>query len=148
MMTESLVSADVFGNHDHEQIMDNLNFFNRPDFIVFRRSLPHNDMWPPLDALYKLMTNAGYEVVTFIMWRLEKYMILSQIRHRHIGDAERAKEHINKAFKIIGEYSHGKECEVVQYEEFVTDAEYRSELFWDYGLTKPTIEYYNANEAY
>ncbi len=48
----------------------------------------------------------------------------------------------------MGEFSHGKECEIVGYEHFVTDPEYRSELFWEYGLTKPTIEYYNANEAY
>lgn len=148
MMVESLVSAGVFGDNEHEQMLDNLNFHNRPDLIVFRRSVPHEDRWPPLNALYNLIAAAGYEVVPFIMWRQEKYLVLSQTERGHVLSKDKAKEHINRAYNHIVKFAQGKKHELVQYEHFVTDVEYRSELFWEYGLTKPTIEFYNANEAY
>ncbi len=148
MLTESLISAGAYGDYAHVQRMDDLNFYDLPDVIAFRRSLPHARSWPPINALYNMMTLAGYEVITLIMWRKEKYTVLSQLKLGHVDSEEQAKKHIAEAFSRIGKFSHGKECEVVGYEEFVTDPWYRSGLFWDYGLTDPTITYYNANEAY
>lgn len=148
MMAESLISVGVYGDHGHSQRLDTLGFYDQPDIIVFRRSMPHARNWSPINALYDLMSRAGYEVITLIMWRKEKYTILSQIKQGHVNSEEMAKENIAEAFERIGKYSHGKECEVVGYEQFVTDPWYRSELFWDYGLTDPTITYYNANDAY
>ncbi|KKN62890.1 hypothetical protein LCGC14_0507430 [marine sediment metagenome] len=148
MMTKALISAGAFGDSGHQQSLDNLNFYDRPDIIVFRRSIPHADMWPPINTLHRMMIAARYTVATFIMWRKEEFTIQSQLRRNHVQSEEKAKEQIKRALKLIGEFSHGKECEVVGYEHFVTDEWYRSELFWDYGLPKPTIEFYNANEAY
>ncbi len=148
MMAESLISAGVYGDHDHVQRLDNLDFYDRPDIIVFRRSIPHAGVWPPINTLHRMMTVARYTVHTFIMWRKEEFTILSQIKRKHVTNKKQAKKNIKKAVKLIGEFSHGKECEVVGYEHFVTDPWYRSGLFRDYGLTDPTITYYNANEAY
>lgn len=148
MMAESLISAGCYGDYSHGQRMDNMNFQGLPDLIVFRRSIPHADKWPPLEGIYKLIRAAGYEIVVLTMWRNEKYMILSQIKRYHVIDEEKAKKHIAKAYEIMCKFIDGKVHELVQYEDFVTDPEYRNELFWRYGLINPTIEYYNANEAY
>lgn len=153
MLTKSFVSVGVFGNAQHRQRLDNLNFNIIPEDkqdAVFRRSVPHARMWPPLAGLYNLMKGSGFEPIPIVIEREELYVALSQIGAGHVTTFEDAKANIHFAKHFINTEMGklGISPALVNYERFVTDGKERGRFFEQYGLREPDIEYYNANDKY
>jgi len=153
MLTKSFTSVGVFGSAEHRQRLDGLNFNNIPEDIqnaVFRRSVPHAKMWPPLAGLYNLMKASGFDPVPIVIEREEKYVALSQVAAGHVENLEDAKAQIHFAKQHIDSEMGklGISPALVNYERFVTDGKARERFFEQYGLREPDIDYYNANEKY
>ena len=149
MMTEVLVRAGVWGQHTHRQEMDDMNFKDRPDRIVFRRSLPHSRIWPNLKAIIDGLIKEGYEVVPIVIIR-EKYPCArSQIQRSHVGSIEEAYDHMNHAAGLILWSLYPYTPVVISYERFVTSLDYRRQFGKAVGIDLPKdMVFFNANTKY
>lgn len=150
MLTESFVKLGAYGGNGHFQELDTMAFFDKPDFLVFRRSVPHAGDYPPIVDICRLMLGAGYEVIPVVIDRKNKYLALSQVKRGHADtgqDARRniftARLHINDQLKDLGIAPVR-----VKYVKFVTNAGVRKRFFRRFNLSEPAMSYYNANEAY
>ena len=128
------------------------NFTDNP--FVHSMSMPYDRHWPDIVSIYRQTQFAGYDTIHLIFFDREtEYMARSQIKQQRVRLLEVAHRNIELARKYMegAEYLLGFERVKpikIQYEEFVTDAKYRKELFASMGLPAPTLEYFNANERY
>lgn len=146
MMTKAIVRSGFWGQAEHSQLMDNLEFNGRADNIVFRRSLPHSHHWPDINNIIARMEGAGYDVIVVCMHRKPEFTAQSQVVQGHVGNLEEAHANIAEAeyrMETIKNALH------IQYEEFVTNDVYRNHVYHILSLPeKPDMVFYNANEKY
>src|SRR6185437_14276821 len=83
MVTDSLIRAGAYGQPGHSQEMDDFSFTGRPEMIVFRRSVPHGDLWPDITRIVRQMIEAGYSVSPIVTYRDKDYCVRSQLRVGH-----------------------------------------------------------------
>jgi hypothetical protein len=142
----------VFGDNDHSQRLDNLDFRNRPDKIVFRRSVPHSGQW--VDHIPHILTQmvfAGYEIIFVTIEREKKYNALSQVKRSHAADVKQAENKIDRGRKEIAEFTGKQKWVTVEvfYESFVANPVYRANIADKLGLPiEETMAFYNANARY
>lgn len=150
MTTRFLIKAGFWGDGDHGQRLDNLNFFDRPDRIVFRRSVPHGGQWPLIVDLTRRMERASYKVLPVFTWRDPPFMAASQVRAGHTQDKTNALTRIERAVYDIHDACEelGTAPYVITYEAFVRDANERALLCNYVGALPPTFEVYDANKKY
>jgi hypothetical protein len=151
MLTKAFCTLGIYGDFRHKQRMDDLNFAQTPDKIIFRRSLPHGENWPAIADTINLMKQAGYQVIVPILILRDKdATVKSQIRHAHAKAMPEAKANI--AFAIDHAYRElavvGMNPIVVCYETFVKYDLVRKAFFRSLGLPEPTMAFYDANEKY
>lgn len=149
MLTKALMECGAYGDSSHEQRLDTLDFDEAPDLIVFRRSVPHAGIWPPIRGLIRKMEKAGYDVTPIVIVRNPHYTALSQVRVMHSPSYEVARERIQVAGAQIGwDLGNDPDALFVQYEQLVEDEDYRAEFFEEIGLEEPDMEFYNGNLKY
>ena len=150
MLTTALTRAGVYGEGYHVQAMDNLDFTVTPDTIVYRNSVPHARLMPQIVFTCEKMRLAGYDITALVTDREDKFLELSQVKRLHqptVADARNsiawARDYIDEQLKIVGIIPI-----LVQYEDFVGDADYRKSLFEKLDLSEPAMQFYDANAAY
>ena len=145
MLTKAFMEAGCEGSDQHFQPMDVQGFLHQPDMIVFRRSLPHAQMWPDVEDIRDMIAVEGYDVEIIGIKRMNFAVIASQTRgNQHAKDKEHALRNIKKANATIDKFAD----EIVQYEDFVTNPVYRQEFFSKFGLLAPLMYFFNANNRY
>ena len=150
MLTQAFISAGCYGDGEHQQRMDDLDFHRLPKRIVLRRSVPHDGVWGGADKIITLMQAAEYPVDVFIIARDKGCTARSQVRVGLASDGDDALQRIVKAWKYIEAEvgDMGPSLHYVCYEAFVADAEHRRDIFAAVGLPEPRMEFYNANAKY
>jgi LPS sulfotransferase NodH len=145
VLTQAFIKAGCFGDAGHFQKLDSLNLNNRPDNIVFRRSLPHAGIWSNVRNLKKLFEDADYEVEVIGITRIPRYTVLSQLtNHQHARTQHEAEKNIKRAVNVIVRDADT----IIKYEQFVTDGWFRKQFFEERGLEEPHMHFFNANEKY
>jgi len=151
MVTHALIKAGAFGQQGHQQEMDNLDFSGRPDLIVFRRSVPHGNLWPDLNRIIRRMTEAGYTVSPIVTYRDKDYCVRAQLRVGHKTTEADARASYYWAYKHIFKQlaAAGVFPVVCHYSSFVNNEEFRKLFFAQFGLRcPPDLELYDANLKY
>ncbi len=150
MVTDALIRAGAFGQSGHLQEMDKLDFSGRPELIVFRRSVPHGNLWPDLSRIVRSMTDAGYVVSPIVTYRDKDFCVKSQLRVGHQETEAGARTNFYWAYKHI--FKHLSACElfpvVCHYASFVNSPEFRRLFFRQLGVPCPELELYDANLQY
>ena len=150
MVTDALIRAGVYGQPGHSQEMDNLDFCGRPEQIVFRRSVPHGDLWPDLHRIIRRMRESGYSVVPIVTYRDKDFCVRSQLRVGHQETESGARANYYLAYKHI--YKHLATCgllpAVCHYSSFVNIVEYRTLFFQQFDLPCPELKLFDANLKY
>lgn len=152
MLTRWMISLGCFGDGDHSQRLDNLQFEDKPEKIVFRRSVPHGGRWTQdFTKIRDKIEQAGYRIVFLFITRDTHFNALSQVRRSHAPYYDKAREKIKRAEReiptFIEEYEHIK----IQYEFFVTSGEVRDSTRKALGLSsevKGEMRFFNANKHY
>jgi hypothetical protein len=150
MMGKAFVQLGIYGDSDHKQRLDDLDFVDRPDRIAFRRSFPHGPEWPDVAGLVATMRAAGYRVVPVVTLRQREYCAESQVRIGHSKNMAAARAKIDRAVEHIwtGLARAGLVPVVVAYEPFVRSPEVRRVFFQSLGLDVPTMEWRDGNRKY
>jgi hypothetical protein len=136
-----------------EDILNSLE--NAPDEIVLVMSVPRkgwpNKEWIPVGKIHESMRRAGYNVYPILMSRFWKYAARSQVDRKHVPDYETAKKYVRNAYRyILDEFElHHIRYFVVEYEDFVTQPEYRKVVMNMLGINgEPQMDFFNANLKY
>lgn len=150
MLTKAFVVLGAYGTDEHKQELDSLDFFDKPDFIVFRRSVPHSHMLPPIAGICRMLKAAGYEVFPVVIDRGDKYLVFSQLRRGHVDSVENARSNIEQArVHITLQLSEvGLSPVRVNYGEFVRAESVRKIFFGRFGLPEPEMEFFDGNDFY
>lgn len=61
MVTQLLCEAGCYGDHGHQQRLDNSLPIDQP-LVVWRRSVPHARKMPDIQAMISRLEDFGYEV--------------------------------------------------------------------------------------
>lgn len=149
MLTEAFVRCDYFGDGGFRQRMDDLQFVERPDKIVFRQSLPHGAQWPDLIAIVSAMQTAGYVVRPVLVFRDKDCCRQSQgINQGHSPEASTRNipKALDQAFTELT--AVGLWPLTVYLGAFVKSALVRSAFFSMFGLTVPKMEFVDPDEKY
>ena len=150
MLTNAFIKVGCFGDSSHVQGMDHTNLADTPDVIVYRNSVPHATVLPPIAEFCRRMEECGYTVFPIIIDREDYYMELSQAKRGHQENVDGARKSIALAREYIQEQVEelGIQPTLVQYETFVGSAEVRRKFFESYSLPEPNMYFYNANDTY
>lgn len=148
MLTEVLVRAGIWGQYTHMQEMDDLIFKGRPNRIVFRRSLPHNRIWPNIVEIIERIRLTGYQVIPIVIVRDRYACARSQVRHKHVETLGEAYDHMNYAAGLILTTLCNYNPIVIAYEKFIDSVEYRKDFCSLIGIELPKMKFYNANTKY
>lgn len=146
MLTECFVRSGYFGDFTHGQRLDSLEFEDKPDKIVFRRSLPHGNIWPDLSKITSKMQSADYIVTPIITDRDDEWMSTSQVVTGHCRSLQRSRDRIRKARQLIGE-TFGP-VEIIRYDCFAKSNEYRGRCFDRWRIDPKEITFKDGNEKY
>jgi len=169
MMTQAIQSTKDFGvggvniNNgyvwkakwvdDSTNIIDSIK--KAPDEIILVRSVPRggwpNKKWPNIAEICQTLIENDYRVFPIIMSRYYEYTAKSQANRGHVPNENLGKEMIKKAHKYILDALKKVNLQfyLVEYEEFVTDPDYRRAVFKALNLDRePQMEFFNANEKY
>jgi hypothetical protein len=131
--------------------------------FVHCMSMPYNLMWPDIVQIYRKTQAAGYDKIHLVFFDRETdFMANSQVvqgrirfKHADIQTKEDALKVAKHNIELARRYLDGAAYLLhfegvrpirVQYEDFVTNTEYRKDIFALMGLPEPTLEYFNANE--
>lgn len=148
MLTRAFMSIGFFGDDGHDQAFDSLDFKNcEHNWIVFRRSVPHNGEWPHLDALRQAMVIGGYNVTPVAIFRDPEVTARSQVKANHCNAIEQARLNVLSARNLIFAYLGIHNLIMVDYEQFGHD-KYRAHIFEQMGLPCPSGHFSNSNEKY
>lgn len=151
MMTQFFVQCGYEGDHGHSQPWDDMKFREYPDWLVFRRSMPHGGKWTDIVGIIQKLEMANYTVHPIFTWRDPRYMALSQVKAGHSGDTDtaldriaRAVVHIDTAFAEVA-----IRPVTITYEQFVGNESYRRAIHGlfssrDFG----SFGVHNANAKY
>ena len=127
-----------------------------PNRIVFVRSIPRGSwpkkQWPPIAKYCIAFEEFNYDVYAIVMERKERFVIKSQVAHKHVPDEEKAKKMIAKSRRYINNQlkKAGVPTYIIQYEKFVTDKNFREHFFVEVLKlnSPPKMKFYNANDKY
>jgi hypothetical protein len=144
MLTRAFISAGCYGDGDHGQRLDNPDFNNLPDKIVFRRSIPHAGGVPDVGGWVERFIKHGYKVEIIKVRRNETCNIESLMRQGHAGNRSIARAKYGAGNKLMDKLV-GTE---IIYRRFVTDDQYRREQFKNLGLPEPEMEFYDGDAKY
>lgn len=151
MLTKAFCTLGIYGDYKHKQRMDDFDFSETPNKIVFRRSLPHGDRWPDVAGIVNRMRQAGYKsIVPILIVRDKDMTVNSQIRHEHAEKDPESRGNIefsiDHSYKTLAEV--GLSPVVIHYEPFVKYESVRKMFFQSLGLREPTMAFYDANDQY
>jgi hypothetical protein len=153
MMTEAFVRLGFFGDAGHDQSLDNLDFSETPERIVLRRSLPHNNIWPPIQDICRALRQAGYRnIIPVLIVRDKEITIQSQCspKNGHVATEQAARARIEYAIP----YAYAELAAVdltpvvVHYEPFIKYPGVRRLFFQNLGLGEPDMTFRDANRKY
>ncbi len=131
------------------------------DVLLVSMSLPYGGFpgprkWQGFDTVVQ-KARANYDVIyTVMLVRDFEPMAASQVRRGRISFAvpeirneedalKAAKRNIKRAYSVIEEVFTETGFRKIFYEKFVTDSEYRKEVFEWFGLPEPTLEYHDPS---
>jgi hypothetical protein len=141
LLTHILIDAGCYGNDGHYQSMDGRGyrgeFYDRPPRIVFRRSVPHAGLWPPIQKLIERMRQAGYEVTVLVTVRDLTATARSQVLRNHEASTLKAHDNIDRAYRWIFDEvtrAHPAGLHVVPYEAGILHIEAVDALLQHLGL--------------
>lgn len=163
LVTRILIKAGAYGHDTHEQSLDwnppphqgshNL----QPEELVWRRSLPHDNLWPDLAGMVRELRREGYLVRAIFTDREDEAMAKSQVRE-HCSRIEVAHNHIERARQTMETFEGASGCPVthVQYEQLIAHPlDMVMAIIDRMGLQHKKVEaivgslnLYNANAAY
>jgi hypothetical protein len=95
-----------------------------PEYVVVRRSVPHNRTWANVPEMVESFRAAGYEKVTLLVTTRDgEALEQSQVRNNHVKNVQGAREHIKKAYTIIfsGAFAAKIPFILVQYQSLQRD---------------------------
>ena len=150
MLAKAFLRAGVHGDASHLQTLDDMDFTNASDDIMYRNSIPHGGWMMPMGEIADRMRRAYRNVYCVLIDREDYYMELSQVKRGHQPDVESAGENIALAREHITSEIRdmGAQPALVQYESFVGSADVRRKFFEAYSLPEPDMYFFNANDAY
>lgn len=150
MMTEFIIRSGAFGEHTHDQDLGSRDFKDRPDRIVFRRSLPHGGTWSNLRELAGKMEKADYTVIPIAIFRDRYSTARSQVFRGHVETIEKAIENMDQAAAIIAWHLRDyHRIVIISYERFVTNSLYRELVAERIGILPPIdMTFWDANKKY
>ena len=103
--TKILLENGCFGSDKHSQPTDGLrdpDTLNPYDFVVIRRSIPHNKYYPDIGQIYGYLHSAGFENVhTIVTTRNWNYIARSQVKEGYAGAESEAILSTQLAYKHI-----------------------------------------------
>jgi hypothetical protein len=153
MMTEAFIRLGFFGDAGHEQSLDNLDFSATPARIVLRRSLPHNNIWPPLQDICRALRQGGYRnIIPVLIVRDKEITIQSQCspKNGHVATERAARTRIEYAVPYA--YTELAAADlvpvVVNFEPFIQYPGVRKLFFRNLGLDEPHMTFRDANRKY
>ncbi len=154
MLWEALQAAgcSAKGWHNGEHV--DYAFDIMPDLFTFRRSLPHNDIWPALGHINHQLEEAGYRVTMLAITRDLFATYKSTLRRSNYAfGVSKTLDNSRKAFmKIYDRLNAPESGEIfnISYESFCLHPGYRKWLFENIlNLTNPVdFEIKYANEKY
>lgn len=99
LMTRLLIAAGCYGDDGHVQRLDRAI----PDVprLAWRRSLPHDQQWPDVQAIVTKLRTHGYSVSALVMSRDWHAMIASQLAAPHVATEIAAFGNIRNAYHQI-----------------------------------------------
>jgi LPS sulfotransferase NodH len=150
MLTEALVAAGLYGDAGHVQRLDTMDLADGPDGIVWRRSLPHGEDWPAVEALVAQLRAAGYAVTALVILRQREITAESQVRAGHSPNMATATAKVDKATVAAwtGLAAAGLVPVAVCYEAFTASEAVRAALFTSLGLEVPALDFRDENAKY
>lgn len=103
LLTRLVMECGAQGSGGHQQALDHgLPVASKaPGGVVWRRSIPHANRWPPLIGMFADAQEAGYRPVLLITSRDVGAMVRSQVKNNHAGSIAGAYERTNKALAWI-----------------------------------------------
>lgn len=103
--TKVLIENGCFGSDKHFQPMDGFrdpSLLDPYDFVVIRRSVPHNKYYPDMNRIYDYYGRAGFEYIhTIVTTRHWPYIAESQVSNRFAGCLSEAILSVQLAYKLI-----------------------------------------------
>lgn len=154
MMRRCFCSAGCYGDPDRKEWFgdgpDDLDFAELPNRLVFARSVPNGDHVVDPYPIAVRMLICGYRIVPVIVYRKTEFAIEGQVRNYEGRTPEAALQYIRICVEMMHQFAAYLRTPlvVVPYEPFILWPAMRKALFASLGLPPPTIEFYNANEAY
>lgn len=120
MMTEILISAGCFGDATSSQRLDS-GIPEGTSPIVWRRSAPHAQEYPPLGKMIGRVQGLGYDVRAIVMTRDWHAMLRSQVAWGHTPTVAKARERTRMGYLHIFMHLRGTGIPftVVSYESLV-----------------------------
>lgn len=118
LVTEVMVRAGCHGSAEHQQPWD----VQPPDGVspvVWRRSVPHAQAWPDLEAMVAALTDRGYAVRAVVTCRAWWPTVHSQVAAGHVRSVSEAVEHLRVAYPFIFRQLAATPYQVVPYEALV-----------------------------
>jgi len=152
LFTRILITAGCEGEGGHRQKLDSQA--PEADMIVWRRSFPHDNLWPSITDMTNKLRDAGYEVNAFVTSR-DWHAIMESRGERHItsGGSKAVYEHLQKSSPYI--FRGLKKAKVpfvcISYEAIILQGEaYVKTMLACYKLEllEPMEEITNQNSKY
>ena len=100
LITRALLLAGCKGSADHRQPFD-LELPANERLIAWRRSVPHNKVWPDINQMFDSLDGLGYNVYAVVTTRDFFAVTESQVKNRHVPNKVRAIGNICKAYSHI-----------------------------------------------
>lgn len=133
LMTRILCGMGFYGDGDHAQRLDSV--IPQYPSIVWRRSVPHAGVFPPLNEMAEKLRGMGYEVSALVMTRDWHCTAKSQVAATHVKTEEQALANLRKAYAHIYEQLKDVPFMMVSYEALVLRPE---KVIWQ-ALGLPTV---------
>jgi len=153
IMTRIMIMAGCYGQDTNKQALD-MGLDNKPDLIVFRRSVPHMGKLETVEHWIRKMWAENYDVKVIYTSRNFFEMSKSQVKQGHVGMIHQAEQNIRMAKEMIEVGLMAVKCEFVmsQYEDLVRYKQEHVRFICErLGLGTPAIPanlIYDGNEKY
>lgn len=123
LVTRLLLASGCVGDGDHVQRWDSET--PTDPLVVWRRSIPHNKVWPDIGGMADSLRALGYDVSAIVTSRDWSAAVPSQVAIGHVPDAETALRQTRAAYPYIfaALLRHGIPYVLASYESLVTRPE-------------------------
>ena len=144
------VDADI---NDMENVIQSIK--TAPYKVLMTCSIPRKPYpgkdWIPIARICNEFLKYSYRIFPLVVNRIEKFVLLSQVRRGHAPNEKTAKELLDKSYTYIKNELKlvGFTPIYICYEDFVESKDYRNSLFETLFLNPPVdFEFFNANKLY